>query len=178
MNARALSARMPAAENRPAQPNAASPFLAIDERPRGATLRQVSFATIALLVVSTLLHDCATASAPPFVVALPNGYYLKRDRDSQIGLIKRSGRQVLRGPIAAYAVDHNIVAGCVGEWPRRSFAYPNELPFPDSPDCRYFILDTASGRLETGMDPKTWRARLAQVGAPESLQITAPVLPK
>ncbi len=85
---------------------------------------------------------------------------------------------MIRGPIAAYAVNREIVAGCVGEWPRRSFAYPNETPFPDSPDCRYFILDTPSGRLEMDMDPQAWRARLGQIGAPESLQITAPVLPQ
>ncbi|MEJ1966062.1 MAG: hypothetical protein WDO56_32730 [Gammaproteobacteria bacterium] len=135
-------------------------------------------ATVAVILVSSVLHACASASSTPFVVALPNGYYLQRDRDSRIGLIKRGGRQVIRGPIAAYAVNREIVAGCVGEWPRRSFAYPNETPFPDSPDCRYFILDTPSGRLEMDMDPQAWRARLGQIGAPESLQITAPVLPQ
>jgi hypothetical protein len=135
-------------------------------------------AMIAWVLVGSLPQACASASGSPFVVALPNGYYLQRDRHSHIGLIKRGGRQVIRGPIAAYAVDRNIVAGCVGEWPRRSYAYPNETPFPDSPDCRYFILDTPSGHLETGLDPQTWRARLKQVGAPQSLQITAPVLPE
>ncbi len=94
---------------------------------------------IALLLPS--IQGCATA-APPFVVALPNGYYLKRDRTMNIGLITRAGQDVVRGPIAAYRVSGTIVAGCVGKWPKRSFAYPNELPFPDSPDCRYFILDT------------------------------------
>jgi hypothetical protein len=150
----------------------------VRETSRVLSLPSRSLATIGLILVSLVLYGCATASPAPFVVALPNGYYLKRDRDSHVGLIERGGRQVIRGPIAAYAVDREIVAGCVGEWPRRSFAYPNEIPFPDSPDCRYFILDTASGRTETGMDPQTWRARLAQVGAPKSLQITAPVLPE
>jgi hypothetical protein len=116
-------------------------------------------------------------ASPPFVVALPNGYYLQRDRDTHVNLIKRGGSIVLRGPIAAYAVSGNIVAGCVGEWPPRSFAYPNETPFPDSPDCRYFILDTPSGRIEKGLDPQSWRARLKEAGAPASLPITAPVLP-
>ncbi len=123
-----------------------------------------------------LLVGCATAS-PPCVVALPNGYYLQRDRVSHIGLVKRGGREVIRGPIAAYAVTGTVVAGCVGEWPRHGFAYPNEIPFPDSSQCRYFILDTPDGHLETGMSPEEWRSRLKQHGAPESLQITAPVLP-
>jgi hypothetical protein len=133
---------------------------------------------IALVLLGAVLHACATASTPPLVVALPNGYYLQRDRDSHVGLVKRGGRQIVRGPIAAYAVSGEIVAGCVGEWPPHAFAYPNETPFPDSPDCRYFILDTPSGRLEMNMDPQTWRARLGEMGAPTSLRITAPVLPE
>jgi hypothetical protein len=135
-----------------------------------------SLARTGLILVSSLLHACVTAPAAQSVVALPNGYYLQRDRDSHIGLIKRGGRQVIRGPIAAYAVSREIVAGCVGLWPKHSFSYPNAAPFPDSPDCRYFILDTASGHVETGMDPQTWRAHLGQFGAAESLQITAPLL--
>jgi hypothetical protein len=140
-------------------------------------LRKGSLAALAWVLITAGLHACATAGPAPFVVALPNGYYLKRDSQSQIDLIRRGGRQVIRGPIAAYAVDHDVVAGCVGEWPARPSGYPNETLFPDSPDCRYFILDTVSGRLETDMDPQTWRAKLAQVGAPKSLPITAPVLP-
>ena len=133
---------------------------------------------VAWTLVGSTLQGCASARAAPFVVALPNGYYLQRDRDSHVGIIKRGGRQVLRGPIAAYAVEGETVAGCVGEWPPRSFAYPNETPFPDSVDCRYFILHTPTGQIETGMDPKTWRSRLADSGASESLKITAPVLPE
>ena len=130
----------------------------------------------AALALCLLLAACATAS-PPFAVALPNGYYLQRDLASNIALVKRNGREVIRGPIAAYAVANPLVAGCVGEWPRRSFAYPNEIPFPDSPECHYFILDTSSGHLETGMSPTEWRLRLKHYAASGSLQITAPVLP-
>jgi hypothetical protein len=129
-------------------------------------------------LIASALQGCASARAAPFVVALPNGYYLQRDRDSHIGIVRRGGHQVLRGPIAAYAVDGETVAGCVGEWPPRAFAYPNETPFPDSADCRYFILHTPTGQIETGMDPKTWRSHLADSGASESLRITAPVLPE
>jgi hypothetical protein len=130
----------------------------------------------AIFALCSLLVACASAAAP-FVVALPNGYYLQRDRASNVGLVQRGGRTLVRGPIAAYAVANNVVGGCVGEWPPRSFAYPNETPFPDSPACRYFILDTPSGRLETDLSPATWRSRLKEYGAPETLRITAPVLP-
>jgi hypothetical protein len=129
----------------------------------------------AAVAVSWLVSACATSA--PFVVALPNGYYLQRDRASNVALVKRVGRILIPGPIAAYSVANNVVAGCVGEWPRRSFAYPNESPFPDSADCRYFILDTPSGRLEKNLTPETWRSRVKEYGAPQTLQITAPVLP-
>lgn len=129
----------------------------------------------AAIAASWLLVSCATVA--PFVVALPNGYYLQRDRASKVALVKRGGRTVIPGPIAAYAVANNVVAGCVGEWPLRSFASPNESPFPDSAACRYFLLDTPSGRMETNLSPQVWRTRLKEYGAPPTLQITAPVLP-
>ena len=129
----------------------------------------------AVVVVSFLVSACAASA--PFVVALPNGYYLQRDRASDVALVKRGGRTLIPGPIAAYSVANNIVAGCVGEWPRRFVGYPNESPFADSADCRYFILDTPSGRMEKDLTPQAWRARLKEYGAPQTLQITAPVLP-
>jgi hypothetical protein len=136
-----------------------------------------SFAAMsAITMLLASIQGCAT-TPPPSVVALPNGYYLKRDRATNIGLVTRDGKQIVRGPIAAYRVSGNVVAGCVGEWPKRAFSYPNETPFPDSTDCRYFILDTPSGRLEQGLDPASWRARLKDSGVSESLKITAPVLP-
>jgi hypothetical protein len=129
----------------------------------------------AAVVVSLLVSACATSA--PFVVALPNGYYLQRDRASNVVLVKRGGPTLIPGPIAAYSVANNVVAGCVGEWPKRSYAYPNESPFPDSADCRYFILDTPSGRIEKNLTPEVWRSRLREYGAPQTLRITAPVLP-
>jgi hypothetical protein len=125
--------------------------------------------------LSVLLAACVTSA--PFVVALPNGYYLQRDRATHVALVKRGGRTLVPGPIAAYAVANNVVAGCVGEWQSRSFSYPNDSPFPDSADCRYFILDTPSGRMEMNLTPEAWRSRLKDYGVPQTLQITAPVLP-
>ena len=140
---------------------------------RRSRTRWTRYATI---VLCWFLTACASAP-PPFVVALPNGYYLQRDRSSKVALVTRSGRTLVPGPIAAYAVANTVIAGCVGEWPPRPFGYPNESPYPDSPDCRYFILDTPTGRMETSLSPEAWRSKLKQYGAPESLRITAPVLP-
>ncbi len=133
----------------------------------------------ALGAVSLVLQSCATTggSGPPSAVALPNGYYLQRDKAANIDLVKRGGNEIVRGPIAAYDVEGNLVVGAVGSWPERGFSYPNEAPFPDSPDAKYFILDTTSGKLESGLDPASWRAKLKALGARESLEITAPALP-
>jgi hypothetical protein len=131
---------------------------------------------VAALIPFALMQGCVTSSQPP-VIALPNGYYLERNRGSNIALVGRRGQELLAGPIAAYRVERTTVVGCVGEWPKRAFAYPNETPFPDSNDCRYFIFDTASGRLDQGLAPSVWRARLKEMGLAQSLQITAPVLP-
>lgn len=120
---------------------------------------------------------CASASTPPFVIALPFGYYLQRGDEGEIDVVRRNGHLVLHGPIAAYAVFGYYVTGCVGHWPKRSFAYPNELPFPGSPDARYFVLDTRTGQLEKDLDEAAWKSRLAALGAPRSLAITAPILP-
>jgi hypothetical protein len=129
------------------------------------------FLTIALLAPIGI-------SSAPFVIALPNGYYIQRDQASHPGIVKRSGPTVLKGPIAAYAVHRNYVAGCVGTWPPRAFSYPNESPFPGSPDARYFILDTETGRLESDMSEENWRERLPALGIPSNLRITLPLLPE
>jgi len=130
----------------------------------------------AIVAANLLLTSCATSA--PFVVALPNGYYLLRDRATHVALVKRGGGTVVAGPIAAYAVAGNVVAGCVGGWQRQSFGYSNESPFPDSADCRYFILDTPTARMETDLAPEAWRARLETYGVSPKLEITAPVLPQ
>jgi hypothetical protein len=129
-----------------------------------------------LLALCLTVSSCAV-SAPPFVVALPNGYYLKRNKSLDPDIVRRSGGTVLRGPVAAYAVHRHIVAGCVGHWPPRAFAYPNETPFPESAEARYFVLDTTSGKLEADLDRMAWKERLEELGAPASLKITAPILP-
>ena len=134
-------------------------------------------ATLAAVSVMVCLPGRATVPTYQPVVALPNGYYLKRDRDTNIDLVDRNDKEVVRGPIAAYRVSGNVVAGCVGQWPKSSFSYPNETPFPESAECRYFILDTPTGRLVQGLDLPSWRSHLKEAGVTESLRITAPVLP-
>ncbi len=80
-------------------------------------------ASVLIASLSLGLVSCATSGGtgggPPSVVALPNGYYLQRDKATDVDLVKRGGSEVVRGPIAAYDVDGNLVVGCVGKWPER-----------------------------------------------------------
>lgn len=121
------------------------------------------------------IGGCATASQQS-VVALPEGYYIQRDRSSELDLVKRGGSTVLNGPIAAYAVYRNLVVGCTGTWPPRSSGYPNEAAFPGSPDAKYFILDTKSADLQSGLSAEAWKQALARANVPQDIQLTAPLL--
>lgn len=127
-----------------------------------------------LLLAACLVAGCASTISGP-VVALPNGYYLRPDKKQQTEIVKRGGRQVLRGPIAAYAVSGAIAAGAQGEPRAESRSYPNDLPFKGTSETRYFVLDTMSGRLDTDLDESAWRSRLAEVGAPSTMRIYAPL---
>jgi hypothetical protein len=128
---------------------------------------------ITLILAPWLLAACATTTGP--VVALPNGYYLQPNKKQQTEIVKRGGRQVLRGPIAAYAVSAEIVTGALGEPRLESRSYPNDLPFKGTAETRYFVLETVSGRLDSNLDESAWRSRLADLGAPASLRIYAPL---
>jgi hypothetical protein len=117
------------------------------------------------------LTACASSPSGP-VVALPNSYYLQPDKDLQTLLVRRDGRRILEGHVAAYAVSNQIVAGAVGDVPHKRL-YTNELPYTGGPDTRYFILDTSTGKLETGLDADAWHARLKALGVRQDFSIYA-----
>jgi len=133
--------------------------------------------TLFLSVCFCFLAACAVSASTLPVIALPNGYYLQRNKSSDIALVKRNGSTVLRGPVAAYAVHRTIVAGCVGKWPERGFSYPNETPFPESAPAKYFVLDTTTGQLQSDLERAEWKERLKAMGVPDTFRIVAPLLP-
>ena len=123
-----------------------------------------------------LLSACAASSArPKSVVALPNGYYLQPNAKLQTQIVKRQGGNVVPGPIAAYAVSGQVVAGALGEPPPESRGYTNDLPFKGNADTRYFVLDTTSGKLDSNLDSAGWQQRLGALGVPQNLRIYAPL---
>jgi hypothetical protein len=129
---------------------------------------------IALAAVAAAIGACATTRTGP-VVALPNGHYLQPNKAAQTSLVKRTGARVLPGPIAAYAVSKHIVAGALGEPHPLSRVYTNDWPFKGTPQTRYFVLDTSTGRLDSNLDEAAWRRRLDELGVPPSFKIFAPL---
>lgn len=130
-------------------------------------------ALISATLLAGLMSSCATAPARP-VVALPNGYDLTPTPADQSQIVKRRGGVVLPGPIAAYAVSDDIVAGALGMLTPSSHLYPDR-PFSGNPSTRYFILDTASGKLETDLSVEDWHERLKALGVPSDFQIYPPL---
>jgi hypothetical protein len=130
----------------------------------------------ALVSVAIALSACVHTRSGQ-VIALPNGYYLQPDQNGQTELTKRSGQHVTALPVAAYSVSGEIVTGAFGQEPREgSHSYLNDLPFSGTPETRYFVLDTRTGRLDQGLDSAAWHQRLQEFGAPPDLAIYA-VLP-
>jgi len=124
-----------------------------------------------LLTVAIL--SCATNPARP-VVVLPNGYYLEPDKSDQSDIVRRGGGLVLHSPVAAYAVSANVVAGALGEAPASSRLY-SDLAFKGGPNTRYFILDTASGKVESDLNAADWHKRLKDLGVPPDFEIYPPL---
>jgi hypothetical protein len=131
--------------------------------------------SLAILALALMfLISCATAQNGP-VVALPNSYYLQPDKDLQTLLVRRNGSRVLQGHVAAYAVSGYIVAGALGDVPHNRL-YTNELPYSGGADTRYFVLDTGTGKLESGLDADAWHKRLEALGVQSDFKIY-PLLP-
>ncbi len=133
------------------------------------------FRLITILGSLVLALAACAISAQTAVVALPNGYYLQPDSKRQTELVKRGGRVVLKGPIAAYAVSSTVITGAQGQPSTASNSYTNDLPFTASADTRYFVLDTDSGKLDTGLDASSWEQRLKALGVTTPLRIYAPL---
>ena len=132
-------------------------------------------AALSVAVLGLGMASCAT-SPPPAAIALPNGYYMEHDKASQARIVKRGGKVVVPGPIAAYGVHRALVVGAVGEWAPKEGGYPNASPYKGTPDSRYFLLDTTSGTVDKGLQEDDWRIRMGQRGVPASFDIRAPLL--
>ncbi len=130
----------------------------------------------ALLALTVFVSACATTSAHS-VIALPNGYYFQLNKAQQPAIVKSRGSTAVDGPIAAYCVYKDFVIGALGASPAQPGVYRNDSPFKGGPDTKYFVLDTDSGKIDSGLDEAALKSRLTSLGAPATLAIYPPFLP-
>jgi hypothetical protein len=133
-------------------------------------LQSLVCASLLMIAVSAY---AASVSGP--VVVLPNSYYLQPDEGGQTKLVKRDGKRLLPGTIAAYVVSGELVVGAIGATPPPGHQFTNDLEFTGTPETRYFILDTATGKLESGLDEAAWHKRLQELGQRSDLHIYPPL---
>jgi hypothetical protein len=130
-------------------------------------------------LLSVLLSVGSCAAAPTAsVIALPNGYYLQPTKSGALALETRRGKEVVKGPIAAYAVMRQVVTGALGEPPPLNRHYTNDLPYKGSPDTRYFVLDTTTGKLDSGLDEAAWTMRMKALDLPAPVELHSPIFPE
>ena len=142
-------------------------------------MRQIRTQRALLFLIAAVcmtVSSCATQGGSPFVVVLPNGYLIERDKSSQTRIVKRSGGLVVPGPIAAYGVYRDIVAGSVSSAPISAASLGTPAAAEQKP-AHYFVLDTASGKIDNNLDAAAWNARLKALSAPTSPEISPPILP-
>ena len=138
-----------------------------------APSRLLQFLACASLFMIAVSAYAGSISGP--VVVLPNSYYLQPDEAGQTRLVKRDGKRLLPGTIAAYVVSGQFVVGALGATPLPGHQFTNDLEFAGTADTRYFILDTASGKLESGLDEAAWHKRLQELGQRADLHIYPPL---
>lgn len=126
----------------------------------GKWIRGAGFAAVLATVSVT---GCAT-SRSDFVVALPNGYQIVRDKTEAPIIIKKKGGKVVPGPVASYTVIRDVVVGMVQ-------ANPQDKP-------AYFVLNTRSGEVGKDLTEADYNERLKALNLPASPELSPPVLPK
>jgi hypothetical protein len=131
----------------------------------------------AVLIALSILPFCVAALATP-AIALPNGYYLQPTKTQQLALVKGSGSRAVLEPIAAYSVCGQAVIGATGASLPLHREYTDDLPFKGAADTRYFVLNTETGKIESGLDEATWKTRVTPLCALTGTDLYAPILPQ
>jgi hypothetical protein len=123
--------------------------------------------------------SCAVAGSG-FLIALPNGYEMIRDRSDAPAIVKKSGSKVVPGPIAAYAVVRDVVTGQVHAPAAAKTAAPAAQAAGPAADAKqgYFVLDTQSGKVEVSLSEADWNERLKNLGITAAPSLNPPLLPR
>jgi len=152
---------------------------------RSMSLRSVFFGVV---LASVAVVGCA-ASRSDFVVALPNGYQIVRDKASAPTLVKKKGGVVVPGPVARYTVIRDVVVGQVDSSAQKidkakgkpaDKASENDTATEKTAAEKqgFFVLDTRSGQLGTQLSESAFNERLKSLNIPPSPELSPPVLPE
>jgi hypothetical protein len=120
-------------------------------------------AGFAVLLAIVSVTGCAT-SRSDFVVALPNGYQIVRDKNAAPMIVKKKGGTVVPGPVARYTVIRDVVVGAVQ--PANS----------DKPV--YFVLNTRTGEVGKNLAESDYTERLKALNIASPPELSPPVLPQ
>jgi hypothetical protein len=126
----------------------------------GKRIRTAGFAVLLAIVSVT---GCAT-SRSDFVVALPNGYQIVRDKKAAPIIVKKKGGTVVPGPVARYTVIRDVVVGAV------------QPPASDKPV--YFVLNTRTGEVGKNLAESEYNERLKALNIASPPELSPPVLPQ
>jgi hypothetical protein len=135
----------------------------------------INFLASFLLIVMAVAAPVFAKSS--FSVSLPNGFYIERDKSSQLGILNRHGK-VAVSPIAGYSVYGSLVIGLAGKEIDMDGAYQNDRPLPESAESNYFVIDTKSGQIEIGLSASGLKTKLVELGVTATPEVRAPILPK
>jgi hypothetical protein len=123
-------------------------------------IRTAGFGVLLALISAT---GCA-ASRAEFVVALPNGYQIKRGgKADEPMIVKKRGGTIIPGPVARYTVIRDVVVGIV------------EAPAPQQ---GYFVINTRTGEVARDLSESEYAERLKALNISHSPELSPPVLPK
>jgi hypothetical protein len=125
--------------------------------------KRIRTAGFAVLLAIVNVTGCATSHSD-FVVALPNGYQIVRDKKAAPIIVKKKGGTVVPGPVARYTVVRDMVIGVVQ-------ATPTDEP-------AYFVLNTRTGEVGKNLAESDYTERLKALNIASAPELSPPVLPE
>lgn len=100
-------------------------------------------------------------------IALPRGYELVRVYSGNVGICSSQTIEIIGPNIERYAVLGNVVVGYV----------TGLRQFEQVEKTGYFILDTKTSRVQTGLTEKQWLAHLKKAGISKKPRLKRPMRP-
>jgi hypothetical protein len=118
------------------------------------------------LCLAALLSGCGSGD---YERQLPNGYYLMRTNANTVAIWSQNRQPSLAVPprIIKIAVLGNLIIG------ETEYSQASELA--EQSITGFFILDTGTNFVKTGLSNEQWRAQLRERGVKSIPQLTEPI---